>query len=280
MPISGRSLEPERPIPTRTPARSDPSRGRVGLLLGCVQRVFFADVQRAAIEVLAAEGYEVIAPGLPDCCGAIERDAGEQRAALARAQRTIQAFSSLGGIDHIVTTSGGCGAELKRYGERLGTPQARAFSAIVRDLNELLAERPPRAPRGPVPIRVAYHDSCQLEHCQRIREQPRALLGQIPELDLLEPVGDSYICCGAAGLNPIRQPELAAELGDRAAAALLTTRPDAIATASYECAAHLGRHVHRNGGASSGGPVEIPVQHPVEFLWRSLQAAGQIATGR
>jgi glycolate oxidase iron-sulfur subunit len=259
------------PIPTRTPARSDPPRGRVGLLLGCLQRVFFGEVHRAAIDVLTAEGYDVLAPELPDCCGALERQAGEQRAAIAHALQTIQAFSALGGVDHVVTTSGVCGAELGRYGELLGTPQARAFSAIVRDLSEILTEHPPRSPRGPVPIRVAYHSSCQLEHGQGVHDQPRAMLRQIPELELLEPAADSYICCGAAGLNPLLQPRTAAELGDRAATALSAANVEAIATCSHDCAAQLGRHLYRNGTATSP-PV---VQHPVELVRRSIQAAKQ-----
>ena len=271
VPVHARAPRSANPIPARTPARSDPPRGRVGLLLGCIQRIFFAEVHHATIDVLAAEGYDVLAPALPDCCGALERQAGEQRAALARAQQTIRAFSALGGVDHIVTTSGVCGAELAHYGELLGTPQAKAFSAIVRDLSELLTERPPRAPRGPVPIRVAYHSSCQLEHAQGVHDQPRAMLRQIPELELIEPPADSYVCCGAAGLHPILQPQAAAELGDRAATALTAADVETIATCSHECAVHLSHHLHSN---STTAPPPA-VQHPVELVRRSIQAAGQ-----
>ena len=271
VPVNAGAPRSANPIPTRTPARSDPPRGRVGLLLGCVQRIFFAEVHRATIDVLAAEGYDVLAPALPDCCGALERQAGEQRAALARAKQTIQAFSALGGVDHIVTTSGVCGAELAHYGELLGTPQARAFSGIVRDLSELLAERPPRAPRGPVPIRVAYHSSCQLEHAQGVHDQPRAMLRQIPELELIEPPSDSYVCCGAAGLHPLLQPQAAAELGDRAVTALTAADVDAIATCSHECAGHLSHRLHSNFTTAPAPPV----QHPVELVRRSIQAAAQ-----
>ncbi len=48
-------------LPERTPAVGA-QRGRVGLLLGCVQRVFYPDVHRATIAALAAEGFEVLAP--------------------------------------------------------------------------------------------------------------------------------------------------------------------------------------------------------------------------
>ena len=70
-----RSRVPEQTAPV------GPPRGRVGLLLGCVQRVFFADVHRATIQTLAAEGFEVLAPEMPDCCGALELHSGEEEAA-------------------------------------------------------------------------------------------------------------------------------------------------------------------------------------------------------
>src|SRR5262249_9706432 len=48
-------------LPERTPARGE-ARRRVGLLLGCVQRVFFSQVNQATARVLTAEGCDVIAP--------------------------------------------------------------------------------------------------------------------------------------------------------------------------------------------------------------------------
>ena len=73
------------------PAQGDASAGRVGFLQGCVQRVFFGDVNAATVGVLAAEGFEVHAPRQPRCCGALQLHAGAtRRATLAR--ETIAAF--------------------------------------------------------------------------------------------------------------------------------------------------------------------------------------------
>ena len=44
-----------------TPARGE-TRGRVGILTGCVQSVVFGSVNAATARVLAADGYEVVAP--------------------------------------------------------------------------------------------------------------------------------------------------------------------------------------------------------------------------
>jgi glycolate oxidase iron-sulfur subunit len=263
------------PIPARTgpapaPGRgSAEPRGRVGLLLGCVQRVFFADVHRATIGVLAADGYEVIAPELPDCCGALELHAGEEESGLARASATVAAFGALGELDQIVVNSAGCGAAMKEYGELLGTPEAHAFAAKVRDISEVLAggrELESRAPRGPVPITVAYHDACHLRHAQQLRDEPRAMIAEIPALELLEVGAEADVCCGSAGVYNLLAPEPAAELGARKARHLLATGAQAIAAGNPGCAAQLALHTRQLGRP-------LPVHHPIELVWRSIQAA-------
>jgi glycolate oxidase iron-sulfur subunit len=251
-------------LPERTPAVGA-RRGRVALLLGCVQRVFYAGVHQATIGVLAAEGFEVIAPKLPDCCGALELHAGEEESALARAAATVASFNALGPVDHVIVNAAGCGAAMKEYGELLGTPEAHEFAARVSDITELLASVAPRAPRGPVPLRVVYHDACHLAHAQRVRDQPRALLAAIPELELLEAGAERDVCCGSAGIYNLVQPEAAAELGVRKARHLLDTGAEAIAAGNPGCTAQLDLHLRELGRP-------LPIYHPIELLWRSVLA--------
>ena len=240
-------------------------RGRVGVLLGCVQRVFYADVQRATIATLAAEGFEVFAPQLPECCGALEMHSGEEPAAVTRAEATIAAFNAIAGLDYVVTSAAGCGSAMKEYGELVGTPDAQRFAERVVDVTELLGSVEPRAPRGPVPLKVVYHDACHLAHAQKVREQPRAMLRTIPELELLENPVEPDICCGSAGVYNMLQPEAGADLGVRKARNLLDTGADVMAAANPGCAAQLDRHFRDLG-------QPLPIYHPVELVWRSIRA--------
>ena len=254
-------------LPERTPAVGA-QRGRVGVLLGCVQRVFYPEIHLATIRTLAAEGFEVLAPRLPDCCGALELHGGAEAAAIERARATIVAFraASGAGLDHIVVNAAGCGSAMKEYGELLDTAEAREFSARVTDVSELLASVQTRAPRGPVPLRVAYHDACHLAHAQGIRDQPRELLRSIPALELVEVEAERDVCCGSAGIYNLVQPEAAAELGARKARNLLATGAQAIAAGNPGCAAQLDMHLRELG-------QPLPIHHPVELLWRSIAAA-------
>ena len=251
-------------VPELTPAMG-PARGRVGLLLGCVQRVFYPGVHRATVHVLSAEGFEVVAPAVPDCCGALEFHSGAEAAAGRRAQETMAAFTEAG-VDHVVVNAAGCGSAMKEYGELLGTAEARAFAEKVRDVSELLASVEARAPRGPVPLRVAYHDACHLAHAQGVRAAPRDLLRAIPDLELVEVGTERDVCCGSAGIYNLVQPEAAAELGARKARNLIDTGAQAIAAGNPGCAAQLDVYLRELG-------CPLPIHHPVELVSRSITAA-------
>jgi glycolate oxidase iron-sulfur subunit len=252
-------------FPEHTPAAGR-SRGRIGLLLGCVQRVFYPEVHRATISVLSAEGFDVVAPRQAGCCGALEFHAGEERAAAARARATIAEFERLE-VDHVVVNAAGCGSAMKEYGDLLETEPAHRFAERVRDVTELLGSLEPVAPRGALPLRVVYHDACHLGHAQGVRQEPRALLEAIPELELVEVPVESAICCGSAGVYNLLQPEAAAELGRRKANHLLETGAGAIASANPGCAAQLDYHLRLLGHP-------LPIHHPIELVWRSIRASG------
>jgi glycolate oxidase iron-sulfur subunit len=251
----------------RLPARFEavaPKRGEVALLQGCVQRVFFSQVNRDTARVLAAEGFDVHVPRLPRCCGALPLHAGADPEARSLAKATIEALE---GYETVIVNAAGCGSAMKDYGHVLRdepdwAERAQRFAAKVRDATEFLAEAGPRAERRPVELKVAYHDACHLAHAQRVRTQPRDLLGAIPELELVEP-REWEICCGSAGIYNLVKPEPAAELGARKARNLLDTGAEAIAAANPGCALQIAAHTERLG-------QPLPVLHPMELLARSI----------
>jgi glycolate oxidase iron-sulfur subunit len=252
----------------RLPAVSSPrgsARARVGLLQGCVQRALFSHVNRATVDVLVAEDFEVHAPSVPRCCGALAMHSGEEPDAIELAKKTIE---SLEGYDFVAVNAAGCGSAMKHYvhllsGERGWSERAEAFSAKVRDVTELLADDEPRALRNPVAMTVAYHDACHIGHAQGIRAQPRALLAAIPGLEIVEPANPE-ICCGSAGIYNLLQPEAARELGDMKAKHLADTGADAIAAANPGCVLQIDARLRAAGRS-------MPVYHPVELLDMSIK---------
>ena len=262
------AVKPQERVAPVTPAEGE-TRRRVGLLLGCVQRTFFSHVNAATVRVLAAEGCEVVAPPEQTCCGALCVHAGEEPVALAFARSIIDAFERVN-VETIVTNAAGCGSNVKEYGHLLrNDPQyadrAKRFAAKCKDISEILAELPPRAPRNPLNARVAFHDSCHLQHAQGVRSQPRALLAQIPGLELLE-IPETPICCGSAGIYNLVQPEAATELGDRKAQLIFALNADVVATGNPGCLLQL-----QSSLAKTQRPV--PVFHTIQLLDASLRNA-------
>jgi glycolate dehydrogenase iron-sulfur subunit len=125
----------------------------------------------------------------------------------------------------------------------------------------VLAELGPPVGLGRLDLRVAYHDACHLGHAQGVRAQPRAVLAAIPGVQLLE-VPDPEICCGSAGVYNLLQPDAAADLGRRKAAAIDALRADVIAAANPGCLIQIAAYLERR----------IETLHPVQLIDRALRA--------
>ena len=248
-------------VPRVTPA-SGTGRGRVGLLTGCVQRAVFSDVNAATARVLAADGYEVVAPP-QGCCGALSVHAGRLEEGKAFARRLVDAFDD---VELVVVNSSGCGSHLKELGWLLGDERATAFAEKVRDVGELLAQTRPRAPRHPLPLRVAFQDSCHLRHAQRLPLSSLSSLARIPDLEVVEP-DEQDLCCGSAGIYNVVQPAAARELGDRKAANVLATAAQAYASANPGCLVQISQALGRR-------KRPLPALHPIELVDASIRNLG------
>ncbi len=259
-------LGPLEAVAEVTPAAGT-KRRRVGLLLGCVQREFFPQVNAATARVLAAEGCEVVAPEAQPCCGALLVHAGEEAAAVELAKRTIEAFERAD-VETVVSNAAGCGSNVKEYGHLLRddpeyADRAKIFSAKCKDISEVLAGLEPRATRHRLKLRVAFHDSCHLQHAQGVRSQPRALLSSIPGLELAE-IPEGAICCGSAGIFNLVQPDAANDLGDRKAGLIAPLNADVVATGNPGCVLQMQSALARQG-------QKTPVVHTIQLVDASIR---------
>jgi len=243
---------PRGHLPARVTARGS-RRAVVGMLTGCVQQVFFPQVNIATARVLAAEGCDVLIPPAQGCCGALSLHDGRTTEAEKFASALIQEFTQAG-VDAIVVNSAGCGSAMKDY-------ENTEFSTKVKDFSEFLSDLGPAAQRHPLPLKAAYHDACHLAHAQRITKQPRDLLKAIPDLTLLE-LPDAGTCCGSAGIYNLVQPQTAAQLGKLKAASVESVAPDLVISANPGCALQI----------KSSLTTQIPVLHIAEILDASIRS--------
>jgi glycolate oxidase iron-sulfur subunit len=208
--------------------------------------VLFGDVNTATARVLAAAGFEVAAPR-QGCCGALSAHAGRAEESARFTERLRGSFS---GLETIVVNASGCGSHLKDHG----------LPAL--DVTEAL--RDAALPTlHPLELTVAYQDSCHLRHAQRLPAAWRPLLERIPGLRVVEPA-EQDLCCGSAGIYNVTQPEAARALGDRKAANVIATEPDAYASANPGCLVQVSQALAR-------ARRPLPALHPVELLDASMR---------
>jgi glycolate oxidase iron-sulfur subunit len=256
-------------LPTVISAQSE-KRYRVGVILGCVQRLFFSPVNEATVRVLTANGCEVVIPKSQGCCAALPEHQGQTEQAKALARQMIDSFADTN-VDFVIINAAGCGHTLKEYGHILQDDpeycqKAKDFVAKVRDAQEFLVEVGLSANLSPVTdktLTMVYQDACHLLHGQRISLQPRQLLRQIPNVKLKEPI-DAALCCGSAGVYNMLQPDVAEELGKQKVQNLLNTGAELIASPNPGCGLQIIKHLKLQG-------KDISVVHPMELLDCSIR---------
>jgi glycolate oxidase iron-sulfur subunit len=105
---------------------------------------------------------------------------------------------------------------------------------------------------------LTYQDACHLAHGQHIREQPRALLRQIPGCEFVEmPHADR--CCGAAGVYSLTHAQTSSRVLAEKLDALEASGAQVVATANPGCAMALQAGVADRG-------LDVAVRHVVELL--------------
>ena len=227
-------------------------------MTGCAQKALNTDINDATIRLLTRMGCEVVVAQGAGCCGALTHHMGKTDASHASAAANIRAWVAEmdgEGLDAIVINTSGCGTTAKDYGYMFRTSplakDAARVAAIAMDVSEVLAqlELPKSEPQGLV---VAYHAACSLQHGQKVKDHPKALLRRAG-FDVVEPA-DSHLCCGSAGTYNLMQPEISGQLKSRKVRTLEAKSPEIIAAGNIGCMIQIG----------SG--TEVPVVHSVELL--------------
>ncbi|MGZ8764403.1 MAG: (Fe-S)-binding protein, partial [Acidimicrobiia bacterium] len=239
-----------RDLTVRLDADRDPD---AILFTGCVMDAWQRAVHRSALAVMRATGARVTPSpsSRATCCGALHVHAGRIDDARALARRVIASMPD----GEVVVDSAGCGAVMKDYGRLLGTPEAEAFSARVRDFSEFVVERglPTLRQTG---NSVVVQDPCHLRHVQHAEQAVHRALAAAYDIST---TADDGLCCGAGGAYAVLQPTLAGEIRDRKVDAIRRAAgaPDGtvlVASGTPGCAMHLG--------AVAG----LEIRHPAELI--------------
>lgn len=232
----------------------NPHRGTVMLFVGCLTPLCDQETLRAAIHVLRYCGYAVIVPPAQNCCGAVDRHAGDLNTAktLAKTNQTAFAPPTDIPIDAIVSLATGCTVVLGDY------------QPNVVDLVSFLVHQAeiPATQLQPISADVGLHTPCTRRNILRECSDGEKLLQKIPGLRLYTIMHQD--CCGAAGTYMLEHPHMADVLADNLLISIENTPLDFIATTNIGCALHLQQRLNQ---------IKKPLKlvHPVVLLAQSLQ---------
>ncbi len=172
-----------------TPLESAGEHGEVVLFPTCYGEHNFPDVPRAATLVLEKNGYSVVVPGGPGCCGMPNLDGGDVDAAKKKMAGYVDELLPLvrRGLK-LVVPGPTCGYTIKKeWPLYLGTPEAKEVAAATLDLMEFLdglrREKKLNKDFEKGFGKVAYHAACHLR-AQKIAIPGARVLSQLPDTEV------------------------------------------------------------------------------------------------
>ncbi len=248
------------PLPSFTPAEGT-ARGRVAVFEGCVMSVVFADVNRDTVRLLSAAGYDVVVPSEATCCGALHEHDGDLASAHSLLGQNSTAYSDPS-LLAIVHNSSGCGAAFAGAGRSLGTDLGQALTTRSQDLTRFLLDHGQALRFRSVDLVVTYDAPCHLHHAVRETTAPLELLARVPGLKMV-PMEEASLCCGAAGIYNLDQPEMSRSILARKLDHLAATGAEVLVTGNPGCILQW-----RSGIAER--KMAVDVLHPATLLARLL----------
>jgi L-lactate dehydrogenase complex protein LldE len=235
----------------------------VQLFVTCLVDTFYPGTGRAIVNILRRLGQQVDFPAGQTCCGQPAFNAGLRDEARPLAEHTIRVFEAA--PDPVIVPSGSCAVMIRHgYAELFAQDpawlaRAQALAARTYEFSEYLVDVLGVTDLGARwPGKLAYHASCHPTLHLGLARQPRALLAQVRDAELLE-LPAAGECCGFGGIFSIEHPELSAELLKRKISNIqLSAAPTLVVTES-------GCRMHIAGGLGKANQPQRVV-HLAEVL--------------
>ena len=231
-----------------TPASG--SKPRVALFVTCLVDQFYPQVGESVVKVLRRLGVEVTFNPAQTCCVQPAFNTGFREEAHSVASRVLDLFDD---ADYVVAPSGSCTSMVRVFYPELFADEPERLAKLENlrirffEFSELLVKVLKAKDVGArFAHRVAYHDSCHLLRELGIESEPRALLGAVRDIELLD-LKDNQVCCGFGGTFAIKFPEVSVAMGQDKVRAALDAGAEYLVANDSGCLMHLAGLIHRQG---------------------------------
>ena len=239
-----------------------PKRMRVALFVTCLADLFRPSVAFASIKLLEQAGCEVTVPLRQTCCGQPAYNSGDYEATVPLAQQVIALLET---ADYVVVPSGSCAGMICHHYPKLlqGEWRDRALKLAAKtfELTAFLKDIvciQPQLNTPPSALSVTYHDSCAGLREMRIKEQPRQLLRELCDVEVIE-LKQSEVCCGFGGTFCAKMPEISGKMVNDKLDHVLATGAKILTGGDLGCLLNIAGRAQRRG-------QKIEVRHIAELL--------------
>ncbi|HEU5240247.1 MAG TPA: (Fe-S)-binding protein [Pyrinomonadaceae bacterium] len=236
---------------------------KVGLFVTCIVDQMWSSIGASTVEVLRRAGCEIEFDERQTCCGQPAFNTGYRNEAMSVARRFIELFEE-SAADFIVSPSGSCTAMVHHYeglfsDDDSWRQRAKALAARTFELSSFLVRVLKREDVGArFRGRVTWHDACHGLRDLGVREEPRALIRNVRETELVE-LENADSCCGFGGTFSVKYPEISAAILDQKIETIETSGVDAVISGDASCLMQIGGRLSRIGS-------KVRVMHLAELL--------------
>ncbi len=125
-----------------------------------------------------------------------------------------------------------------------------------------------RVPLKELPLKVTYHDPCDLGRGARVFDEPREVICSIPGIKLVEldRNRENCQCCGGGGNLEMIDAQLSAEIARQKIDEVLRTGAQAVITSCQQCVRTMTSYVRKN-------KVPLEVMDITELIHRALKCS-------
>lgn len=223
---------------------------RVGLFVTCLVDLMRPRIGFAALALIEAAGGVVHVPDSQTCCGQPGYNAGDMDAARALALKLANEFAD---CDYVVVPSGSCAGMIRRHYPTLFESDADNRQRVVAlaertyELTDFLTRiLPLDRPPGEFEGTVTYHDACSGLRELGVCAQPRALLGRMPGVKIVE-MANATTCCGFGGAFANKYGDISSRMADRKCEAIARTASSAVVAGDLGCLLNIESRLRAKG---------------------------------
>lgn len=235
---------------------------KVSLFITCLSDVLYPRVGEAMVRILARYGVKVDFPETQTCCGQPAFNSGYWDEAKTAATTLLTAFAD---SDYVVTPSGSCTSMIHHYYPKLFADdegklaQAQQLINKTFEFTQFLVQVMGVEDVGAVfPHKVTYHSSCHGGRLMGIKNEPRMLLEQVKDLELI-PLPYVEDCCGFGGTFSVKMADIAGAMVSEKVDHILETEAEVLAGIDMACMLNIsGNLLYRE--------KPIKVMHIAELL--------------